>query len=102
MLGNTLLADLGPDDLPTNSFYGDGSPIEGDVLDILRDAYRQASTSFPWQDGDILLIDNMLAAHGRAPFRGARQVLVAMAEPMTEQEAVWRGGGQESSDWAGG
>lgn len=53
------------------------------VTVALRDAYQRARTSFPWRPGDILLIDNMLTAHGRAAFTGPRQVLVAMAEPVT-------------------
>jgi alpha-ketoglutarate-dependent taurine dioxygenase len=88
VLRDNLLAELSPEDVPTNSFYGDGSPIEADVLATLRDAYRRARTSFPWRAGDILLIDNMLTAHGRAAFTGPRQVLVAMAEPVTEGTSV--------------
>jgi alpha-ketoglutarate-dependent taurine dioxygenase len=37
--------------------------------------------SFRWQAGDVLMLDNMLAAHARAPFKGPRKVVVAMAEP---------------------
>jgi hypothetical protein len=39
--------------------------------------------AFPWQKGDILLLDNMLVAHGRAPYAGPRKVVVAMAEPVS-------------------
>ncbi len=78
-----LLAEFGGDDLPTNTFYGDGSPIEASVLDELREAYRQETVTFPWRKGDVLLLDNMLAAHGRAPYTGARNILVGMAEPIT-------------------
>lgn len=78
-----LLAEFGEDDLPTNTFYGDGSPIEAPVLDELREAYRQETVTFPWRKGDVLLLDNMLAAHGRAPYTGARNILVGMAEPIT-------------------
>jgi alpha-ketoglutarate-dependent taurine dioxygenase len=93
MLRDALLAEFDPDDVPTNSCYGDGSPIEADVLDLLRAAYRDATVAFPWQEGDILLIDNMLAAHGRSPFTGPRKVVVAMAEPMSEREtAIGRDG----------
>jgi alpha-ketoglutarate-dependent taurine dioxygenase len=34
-----------------------------------------------WEAGDILLLDNMLVAHGRRAFTGPRQIVVAMAEP---------------------
>lgn len=87
-LRDGLLAELAPDELPTNSFYGDGSPIESDVLEQLRAAYAAATVSFRWQKGDVLLIDNMLSSHGRAPFTGARKVVVAMAEPVTGAEDV--------------
>jgi alpha-ketoglutarate-dependent taurine dioxygenase len=33
----------------------------------------------PWQAGDILVVDNMLACHGRMPFSGPRKILLAMA-----------------------
>lgn len=82
-----LLEDFAEDDLPTNSFYGDGSPIEAEVLEGLREAYRQETVTFPWQRGDILLLDNMLAAHGRAPYAGPRKILVGMAEPFGETES---------------
>ena len=31
------------------------------------------------QAGDVLMLDNMLAAHGRRPFKGRRKILVAMS-----------------------
>jgi alpha-ketoglutarate-dependent taurine dioxygenase len=81
-----LLAEYAEDDLPTNTFYGDGSPIEPEVLEELREAYRQETIVFPWQAGDILLLDNMLAAHGRSPYAGARKILVGMADPSGDAE----------------
>jgi alpha-ketoglutarate-dependent taurine dioxygenase len=75
-----LLAEVGERDLPRNAFYGDGSPIELEVLDHIRSVYEQAAVRFPWQRGDLLMLDNVAVAHGRAPFKGARKVLVAMAE----------------------
>jgi alpha-ketoglutarate-dependent taurine dioxygenase len=75
-----LLEEFGEYDLPSNTFYGDGSPIEPDVLDEIRDAYRQETVSFPWRAGDVLVMDNMLAAHSRAPYAGTRRVLVGMAQ----------------------
>jgi alpha-ketoglutarate-dependent taurine dioxygenase len=82
-----LTAELAPEELPTHTFYGDGSPIEPEVVDALRDAYHRSTVVFPWQEGDVLVLDNMLAAHGRAPFQGERKVVVSMARPMTEEQA---------------
>jgi alpha-ketoglutarate-dependent taurine dioxygenase len=73
--------------LPNNSYYGDGSPIEPEVLEHLRRAYAEESISFPWQQGDILLIDNMLTSHARAPYAGERRILVTMADPFTRTDA---------------
>ena len=60
-----------------------GSAIETDVVAQLREAYLQEMISFPWQRGDLLLLDNILTAHARTPFAGPRKILVAMAEPYT-------------------
>lgn len=76
-----ILAVVGEHDVPFNTFYGDGSPIEPPVLDELREAYRRETSAFAWQQHDILLLDNMLTAHGREPFVGPRHIAVAMADP---------------------
>jgi hypothetical protein len=76
----TLVALAGEDDLPRNAYYGDGTPMEPSVLDDIREIYRRESVVFPWQEGDVLMLDNMLTAHGRRPFSGPRKILVGMAE----------------------
>jgi alpha-ketoglutarate-dependent taurine dioxygenase len=78
---DALLAEFKEEDLPYNTYYGDGSPIEPSVLDELREAYRQEKVLFPWQEGDVLMLDNMSVAHGRSAFTGRRTVLAGMAEP---------------------
>lgn len=81
-----LLAHFKDDELPRNAFYGDGSPIEDSVLDEIRQVYSDAAVMFSWQKGDVLLLDNFLASHGREPFTGPRSILVAMAELFTSAE----------------
>jgi alpha-ketoglutarate-dependent taurine dioxygenase len=76
-----LMKEFDEEDLPTHTYYGDGSPIEPAVLDHLRESYRQELVAFPWNEDDILLLENMLVAHGRRPYTGERKVLVAMCEP---------------------
>jgi alpha-ketoglutarate-dependent taurine dioxygenase len=79
---DALLDEFDEEDLPANTYYGDGSPIEPETLDHLRAAYHQATLAFPWQQDDILLLDNMLVAHARAPYQGERRILVGMSEPV--------------------
>lgn len=79
VLRDALLTEFEPQDLPRNCYYGDGSDIDVATLEVIRDAYQQETTLFDWQDGDLLMLDNMLTAHGRQPYVGERQVLVGMA-----------------------
>jgi len=75
------------EDYPRNAYYGDGTPIEDAVLDHIREAYQHEEISFAWHEGDVLLLDNMLTAHGRRPFTGLRQVVVGMAQPSNPDAA---------------
>jgi alpha-ketoglutarate-dependent taurine dioxygenase len=81
-----LLAEFDEEDLPANTYYGDGSPIAPADLDELRGIYADVKVSFPWQEGDLLMLDNLLVAHGRAPYTGARKIVVGMAEPRRWEE----------------
>jgi alpha-ketoglutarate-dependent taurine dioxygenase len=85
-LRDVLLAEFAVEDLPFNTYYGDGGEIESDVLEELRAAYQAEKVSFGWQRGDVLLLDNMSVAHGREPYEGERKVLVGMAEPCNRRE----------------
>ncbi len=66
------------DRLPRNVAYGDGSPIEDEVIQELSRLYERLAAAFPWQAGDVVLLDNMAVAHGRRPYTGERKILVAM------------------------
>lgn len=86
MLRDTLLAHSDDQDLPNNTYYGDGSSIEPHVLKHLREAYLSETVVFPWRQGDVLMLDNMLTSHGRRPFAGPRRVLVGMANPYSWED----------------
>jgi len=62
--------------------------IPDDVAAHLRDAYDRETVKFPWQAGDLLMIDNMLVAHGRASFTGKRLVLAAMGDAVALDPAA--------------
>ena len=75
------------EDYPSQTYYGDGAPIEWEVLDEVREAYRALAVPVEWRAGDVMIVDNVLVAHGRAPFQGPREVIVAMSGPMAWSEA---------------
>ncbi|MBW4500877.1 MAG: amino acid adenylation domain-containing protein [Scytonema hyalinum WJT4-NPBG1] len=81
----SLLSLFGETKLPRNVYYGDGTPIENSVIEQINEVYQQSKTSFPWQQGDILMLDNMLAAHGRNAYVGERKIVVAMGEMIQNQ-----------------
>ncbi|XP_077977692.1 dapdiamide synthesis protein DdaC-like [Glandiceps talaboti] len=69
--------------LPTNrypyhTFYGDGSEIEPEVLQHIRDVIWQVAVGFCMQKNDLLVFDNLYAQHGRLGFTCDRRLLVAM------------------------
>jgi alpha-ketoglutarate-dependent taurine dioxygenase len=74
-----LLASFGPEQLPRNALYGDGSVIEDEAFTEIRAAFEAETVATPWQTGDVMLVDNMLMSHGRNPYQGPRKVLVAMS-----------------------
>lgn len=81
-LRDGLLQLFAVEDLPNNTYYGDGTSLEPETLRRLQEAYTAEQVAFPWEQGDLLLLDNMLTAHGRRAYEGARQVLVSMADPI--------------------
>jgi alpha-ketoglutarate-dependent taurine dioxygenase len=83
-----LLATTREEDLPINAYFGDGAPLDPAELDEVRRAFRETLVAFPWQQGDLLLVDNMRVAHGRMPFEGPRKILVTMGAPVSLQDVV--------------
>ena len=82
-----LLGLFGAQRMPRHVYYGDGSPIEDDVMRQLGELYEQCAVRFDWRKGDVILLDNMLAAHARDPFEGPRKIVVAMGD-MVERSAL--------------
>ncbi|MBW4592779.1 MAG: TauD/TfdA family dioxygenase [Brasilonema angustatum HA4187-MV1] len=76
----SLYSSLQEENLPRNCYYGDGTSIEDSFMEEICQIYQQLEVCFPWEQGDVLVLDNVLTAHGRNPFVGKRQLLVAMGD----------------------
>lgn len=72
-------AAVDEDRLPAHCTFGDGEPIGREDLETILAVSKQAERAFDWRRGDLLMLDNLITAHGRRPFAGARRILVAMA-----------------------
>jgi alpha-ketoglutarate-dependent taurine dioxygenase len=60
------------------SRFGDGGEVPDGYLERIREAVSAETKAHQWQGGDILILDNILTAHGRRPFSGRRRIAVAM------------------------
>ena len=74
----SLLSMFKPEDLPRHVYYGDGSTIEDGVMDHIGETYEKYAVRFQWRQGDMITLDNMLTAHGRDPYLGPREIVVAL------------------------
>ena len=78
----TLMDLYGNDEasLPMYGSFGDSSPIEEDKIHEVRSTIDKITCQVKWEEGDLLMLDNVLVAHGRMPFKGDRKILVSMSE----------------------
>ncbi|MER5402115.1 TauD/TfdA family dioxygenase [Streptomyces sp. NPDC002599] len=76
-----LVDEYGADSLPFNTRYGDGEPLDEEVVRLINEVYEDHTVRRPWQSGDLLAVDNVRTAHSREAYEGPREVVVAMASP---------------------
>jgi len=62
-----------------NVRFGDGSLIPAGTIREIAAVVEREAVPHAWRSGDVLMLDNLLTAHGRAPFRGERSIAVAMS-----------------------
>lgn len=65
---------------PRQVTFGDGQQIEDQTAEDLAELYWKHAVSFPWQKGDVLMVDNLRIAHARQPFTPPRSMYVAMGD----------------------
>ena len=64
---------------PTKSItFGDGSPLDRDAVLTAATLGDELSFDLPWRRGDVALVDNFVAMHGRRTFTGTRKVLASL------------------------
>lgn len=80
---NHLLANLlyiSPSTKQYDIEFEDGTPMTQQVIYEIYDILDEKTIKFNWEKGDVLLLDNRRALHGRAPYIGQRRILTAMVQ----------------------
>ena len=57
-----------------------GRYVAEEIYSTRREVVEREAVHVDWREGDLLIIDNHLALHGRRPFRGRREVIAAWSE----------------------
>lgn len=58
---------------------GNGDSIDPADIHAATELAETCTFDIPWQNGDVALVDNRVAMHGRKPFKGTRKVLASLA-----------------------
>jgi alpha-ketoglutarate-dependent taurine dioxygenase len=79
----------------TQQLYGDGTPIPDQYLEKLAQITDEIRVLHKWQQGDVLVYDNIIAQHGRQPWEGEQEDRVVLASlfdgqvPGAYNDAEW-------------
>jgi alpha-ketoglutarate-dependent taurine dioxygenase len=66
--------------LPTGYAFGNGEEITSEEAEAIHAIFQDVEVRWPWQRGDVMILDNLQVAHGRSPFTGERETLVALLD----------------------
>ncbi|MGP3924201.1 TauD/TfdA family dioxygenase [Streptomyces sp. 8N616] len=77
-----LTLEFGPEGLPFNTYYGDGTPLDKSTVDLINEVYEAHTLREPWQRGDLMVVDNTRMAHSREPYQGDREIVVGLGDPV--------------------
>lgn len=80
----------------THQLFGDGTPIPEKYLAHLAKITDEIRVLHKWQQGDVLVYDNIISQHGREPWEGEQADRIVLAS-LFDGEVP---GAYNSEDWA--
>ena len=78
LVRDLMLEQFGPDKMPFEVSYGDGTVIPDEVISHIREIMVAQQESFSWRKGDYVVADNILTSHGRTPYKGERKSRIGL------------------------
>jgi alpha-ketoglutarate-dependent taurine dioxygenase len=58
--------------------FGDDTPLDSRAVYAAADLAEELTYDVPWQAGDVVLVDNFIAMHGRRSFTGPRKIWASL------------------------
>lgn len=58
--------------------FGDGTSLDRETVLRVAEMAEQLTFDQMWEQGDVVLVDNFVAMHGRRCFRGTRKILASL------------------------
>jgi alpha-ketoglutarate-dependent taurine dioxygenase len=58
--------------------FGDGMPLPAESVQSAVEIAAELTFDVPWQQGDVVLLDNFVCMHGRRTFSGERRILASL------------------------
>jgi len=58
--------------------YGDGTPLDHVAVTAACEIADELTFNVPWQQGDVVLVDNYVTMHARQTFTGTRKILASL------------------------
>ncbi|KAF2655124.1 Clavaminate synthase-like protein [Lophiostoma macrostomum CBS 122681] len=83
----------------TQTLYGDGTPIPEEYLKKLAEITDEIRVLHKWQQGDVLVYDNVISQHGREPWGGRQEDRVILASLWDGEKVPGQYEGSKG-DWA--
>jgi alpha-ketoglutarate-dependent taurine dioxygenase len=65
---------------PSGAYLGDGSELDAEEEAEFGGVVDRFTYAWPWQDGDMMFLDNLATGHGRNPFSGTRATEVSLLD----------------------
>jgi alpha-ketoglutarate-dependent taurine dioxygenase len=83
---SALLELYGHHGLPRSVTFADGTPISDSMIEDILSTAIEAAVCFSWQQGDVLMVDNVAVAHARLAYTGTRRIYVALSQFVENQQ----------------
>lgn len=65
---------------PSGMYLDTGEKLTYEEAETIVKLYESIELGWPWQNGDVMILDNLQVAHGRNTYTGPREIMVALLD----------------------